>query len=168
LHGGGRRFDPGILHFPCRRRIAGEKSLIFHRILVTTDGTEVSLRGVEAAAQLVTRYQSELILLTAVLVPQHVVLAANMDERTIEMYVERMARKALGSAVATLRCQGVGAEVKVVFGSPPEIILAEIENSRADLVVMGRRSRTEPKDLVLGSVSDRVARHIKVPILLVP
>jgi nucleotide-binding universal stress UspA family protein len=35
-------------------------------------------------------------------------------------------------------------------------------------VGMGRRSRYEPKDLVLGSVSDRVARHVKVPILLVP
>ena len=33
---------------------------------------------------------------------------------------------------------------------------------------MGRRGRDEPKDLVLGSVSDRVARNIAVPILLVP
>jgi len=142
--------------------------LIFDRILAVTDGTEASLRGVEAAAQLVARYQAEFILLTAVSVPQHVVLAANMDERTIEMYLERMAQEALGSAITALHRQGVGAEVKVVFGPAPETILAEIETSQADLVVMGRRGRNEPKDLVLGSVSDRVARHIKVPILLVP
>jgi nucleotide-binding universal stress UspA family protein len=146
----------------------GGTSLIFQRILAATDGTEASLRGVEAAAQIAVRYQAEFILLTAVSVPQHVVLAANMDERTIEKYVERMAQEALGSAVAALRSEGVGAEVKVVFGQAPETILAEIETSGADLVVMGRRSRNEPKDLVLGSVSDRVARHVKVPILLVP
>ena len=63
---------------------------------------------------------------------------------------------------------GVGAEVKVVVGPAPESLLAEIEDSGADLVVMGRRGRDEPKDLLLGSVSDRVARHVKVPILLVP
>ncbi|MFH0915333.1 MAG: universal stress protein [bacterium] len=142
--------------------------MIFHRILAATDGTEASLRGVEAAAQMVARYQAEFILLTAVSVPQHVVLAANMDERTIQRYVERMAQEALGSAIDALRREGVGAEVKVVFGPPPETILAEIKSSGADLVVMGRRSRDEPKDLVLGSVSDRVARNVRVPILLVP
>ncbi len=106
MHGGGRRFDPGILHLPCRREIAGETSLIFHRILAATDGTEASLRGVEVAAQMVARYQAEFILLTAVSVPQHVVLAANMDERTIEKYVERMAQEALGSAVAAAAPRG--------------------------------------------------------------
>jgi nucleotide-binding universal stress UspA family protein len=142
--------------------------VIFDRILAATDGAEASLRGVEAAAQMVARYQAEFVLLTAVSMPQHVVLAANMDERTIEAYVERMAQESLGSALEVLRRENVGAEVKVVIGPPPETILAEIEASHADLVVMGRRSRHEPKDLVLGSVSDRVARHVKVPILLVP
>jgi len=142
--------------------------VIFRRILAATDGTEASLRGVETAVRLVGLCQAEFILVTAVCVPQHVVVAATMDERTIELYLERMAQEALGSALAVLSREGVGAEVKVVFGSPLETILAEIETSRADLVVMGRRSRNEPKDLVLGSISDRVARQIRVPILLVP
>ena len=142
--------------------------MIFHRILAATDGTEASIRGVEVATQLVRRYRSEFILLTAVSVPQHVVLATTMDERSMHMYLERMAQEALGSAVDVLRREGVGAEIKVVYGPPAETILAEAEAGRADLVVMGRRGRTEPKDLVLGSVSDRVARHLKVPILLVP
>ena len=56
----------------------------------------------------------------------------------------------------------------MVVGPIPESILLEIEDRGVDLVVMGRRGRDEPKDLLLGSVSDRVARHVKVPILLVP
>ena len=168
MHGGGRRFDPGILHLPFWVSHGWRGIVIFDRVLAATDSTEASLRGVEAAAQIVARYHSEFVLLTAVSVPQHVVLAANMDESGIEAYVERMAQESLESAVAVLRHENVGAEVKVVIGPAPETILAEIEASRADLVVMGRRSRYEPKDLVLGSVSDRVARHVKVPILLVP
>jgi len=142
--------------------------LSFTRIAVATDGTEASLRGVEAAAQMAIRYCAELLVITVVSVPQHVVLAANMNQRLIEGHVERMAQEALRSAVDLLCREGVGAEVKVLVGPAPESILAEVEASGADLVVMGRRSRDEPRDLVLGSVSDRVARHVKVPILLVP
>jgi nucleotide-binding universal stress UspA family protein len=91
-----------------------------------------------------------------------------MDYGGIEAYVEGNARKSLDPAVALLRQAGVGAELKVVVGPAPESILAEIQVTQPDLVVMGRRGRDEPKDLVLGSVSDRVARHVKVPILLVP
>jgi nucleotide-binding universal stress UspA family protein len=142
--------------------------LIFKRVLATTDGTEASLRGVEVAAQVVARYQCELILITAVLLPQHVALAATMDQRAIHGYVERMAQESLSPAVEVLRRMEVGAEVKAVVGPAPEVILTEIDSSGADLVVMGRRSRYEPKDLILGSVSYRVARHVTVPILLVP
>ena len=168
MHGGGRRFDPGILHLCHSSGITGDRSVIFERVLAATDGTAASLRGVEIAAQLVARYEAEFMLVTAVSVSQNVLLAANMDGPTVEMYVERMAREVLESAMAVLRRGGVGAEVKIVFGPLPESILAEIEGCRPDLVVMGRRSRDEPKDLVLGSVSDRVARHVRVPILLVP
>jgi nucleotide-binding universal stress UspA family protein len=64
---------------------------------------------------------------------------------------------------------GVGAEVKVVVGPAAEAIVAEAESSNADLIIMGLRSRYEqPKDVILGSVSSRVAHRVRVPILLVP
>lgn len=138
------------------------------RILAASDGTEVSLRGVAAAADLAVHYDAELLLMTAVPIPQHVVTAAKIDGRGVERYVERMAQEALSSSVALLRDLGVGAAVKVIIGHPAESIVAEAAASGADMVVMGRRGRVEPKDLVLGSVSDRVARNIAVPILLIP
>jgi nucleotide-binding universal stress UspA family protein len=167
LHGGGRRFDPGILHSLCRISTVWEASLIFSRILAATDGTDVALRGVETAAKMAAHDRAEFLLLTVVPMPQHVPLRLNAD-RTIQVHVERMAQECLRSAVDLLDRMGVGAEVKAVVGPPAEGILAEIETSGADLVVMGRRSRYEPKDLILGSVSYRVSRHVKVPILLVP
>jgi nucleotide-binding universal stress UspA family protein len=120
------------------------------------------------AAQLAKTSGAELVVLTAVSVPQHMVLTANMDERSIQRNLERAAQESLASALELLKQEQVGAEVKVVYGPPAEVILAEVETSRADLVVMGRGSRTEPRDFLLGRVSDRVARTVKVPILLVP
>jgi nucleotide-binding universal stress UspA family protein len=142
--------------------------LVFGRIVAATDGTEASLRGVEVAAQMAAQYGSEFVLLTAVSVPQHTVMASTMDQRAVEGYVERMAQEAVGPATAVLRRLKVGAEVKVLVGPAAEVILGEMESLGADLVVMGRNSRYEPKDLILGSVSYRVARHARVPVLLVP
>jgi nucleotide-binding universal stress UspA family protein len=140
----------------------------FTRILAATDGTDAALRGVATAVDLVTSFGAELILITAIAVPELVALRLNMDRGALEDHVERTAQKALEAAVTLLREAGVGAEIKVVVGGVPDVILSEIEASGADLVVMGRRSRDEPKEFVLGSVSDRVARQVKVPILLVP
>jgi nucleotide-binding universal stress UspA family protein len=142
--------------------------LVFDRILAAVDGTDASLRGLKVAAHMVVRYDAEFVLLTVVSVPQQLMLSATMDQRNIGSYIERLAQGSLDSALALLRERGIGAEVKVAVGPPAETILAEIEASHADLVVMGRRGRYEPKDLILGSVSYRVSRHVRVPILLVP
>jgi nucleotide-binding universal stress UspA family protein len=141
--------------------------MIYTRILVPTDGTEASLRALDHAVQMAARGSAELIVVTVVSVPGWLA-RQTMDYGGIEAYVEGNARKSLDPAVALLRQAGVGAELKVVVGPAPESILAELQVTQPDLVVMGRRGRDEPKDLVLGSVSDRVARHVKVPILLVP
>ena len=141
--------------------------MIFTRILVPTDGTEASLRGLEVAVQLVVRYAAELVVVTVVSVPDWLA-RQNMEQGAIESYVEGNAQKVFEAVVTLLRQAGVGAELKVVVGSAPESLLAEVEHSHADLVVMGRRGRDEPKDILLGTVSDRLARHVKVPILLVP
>jgi nucleotide-binding universal stress UspA family protein len=142
-------------------------TMVFTRIIAPTDGTEASLRGLEVAVQLVVRYAAELVVVTAVSVPDWLA-RQNMEPGAIESYVEGNAQKVFESALRLLRQSGVGAEMRVVVGPAAESLLAEIESSHADLVVMGRRGRDEPKDLLLGSVSDRVARHVKVPILLVP
>ena len=101
--------------------------MIFDRILAAVDGTDVSLRGVKVAAEMVARYHSELILLTVVSVPQQLVLSATMDQRTIGSYIERLAQGSLATSMEALREAGVGAEVKAVVGPPAETILAEIE-----------------------------------------
>lgn len=142
--------------------------MIFGRILVATDGTEAAQRGVELAVDLAGRDQAELVILAPIHVPPHMVLTANLDPRALHRYVEKLACQYLAGAVEYLGKKGVGAEVKVPVGPPVEMILAEIDTARPDLVVIGRADWVEPKDLILGSVSSRVAQQAKVPVLLVP
>jgi nucleotide-binding universal stress UspA family protein len=174
LHGGGRRFDPGILHLAdrtfsgARTRATLGTAVMFARILVATDGTEAALRAVKVAVGLVSAFAAESILVTVVDVPELVALRLNVDRGGLEDHVERTAQKALESSLRVLRDARVGAEVKVLVGSAAEAIVAEAHQSGADLVVMGRGSRDEPRAFLLGTVSDRVSRQLKVPLLLVP
>jgi nucleotide-binding universal stress UspA family protein len=136
--------------------------------MATTDGSEASIRGVKAALDIVARYGAEFVLLTVVSVPQSLAIASHMDEHIVNDYVEQIAQEGLRPALTALGESLLGAEVKVVVGSPSEVIVEQAAACHADLVVMGRRHWADVKEFVLGSVSNRVARNITVPLLLVP
>lgn len=56
---------------------------------------------------------------------------------------------------------------QVLLGPPYATILAAIEEGNYDLVVMGTHGRTGLAHFLLGSVTERVLRHSKVPVLTV-
>lgn len=54
------------------------------------------------------------------------------------------------------------------LGNPAEQILAEVDEWEPNLVVVGRAGLGGMSRLLLGSVSTHVAKHSKVPVLVVP
>jgi nucleotide-binding universal stress UspA family protein len=142
--------------------------MFFRRILVAVDGTQVSTRGLEVGARWAAEYGVELLVVAVVSVPHHVVKAAGAERGQLDEYVERMGGTALASGLSFLKQERIGAAIKVLAGPVAETIVSEAERAAVDLVVMGRRARTDPQDLFLGTVSDRVVRNVSVPVLLVP
>lgn len=59
-------------------------------------------------------------------------------------------------------------EVVVVAGKPSEEILRIAEEDKADLIVLGKSSRTVRGLRVMGSTARRVSRIATVPVLVVP
>jgi len=143
-------------------------AVVFKRILVATDGTESALRAVRLAVELALASAAELLLVTVVDVPELVALRLNVDRGGLEAHVERTAQKALESSLVVLQQARLGAEIKVLVGSAAQAIAAEAGRVGADLVIMGRGSRDEPRALLLGTTSERVSRQLRVPLLLVP
>lgn len=59
-------------------------------------------------------------------------------------------------------------EILVVAGDPSEEILHAAQQCKADIIVMGKSTGSVFGSTVMGSVSRRVSRHAKVPVLIVP
>jgi nucleotide-binding universal stress UspA family protein len=62
---------------------------------------------------------------------------------------------------------GLRARHKVAVGAPAATILAEAQDARADLIVMGTHGRTGLSHLLLGSVAEAVIRKAPCPVLAV-
>jgi len=141
---------------------------MFRRILVPVDGSGPALNATRTAATLAREWGAELVLLTVVPIPQSLVSVAGLGQDIIDEYVEMTAREALSGAEAVLAEVGVGGEVLVEVGFPGQAIIAEAESGGYDLVVMGKRGMGELRGLLLGSVSDRVSHHLRLPVLIIP
>lgn len=140
------------------------------RILVATDGSEASIGACRQVAGLLDPGEAEVRLIA--------VLSSGLQAAAYDGYphddaaAERAAQAAVEAAVGVSRdlLEDAGFRVQVThrFGNPPDGILAEIEEWAPDLVVMGRRGLGFPARWLMGSVSDRVLRSARCPVLLVP
>jgi nucleotide-binding universal stress UspA family protein len=64
-------------------------------------------------------------------------------------------------------CPFITDKIKVTIGKPVDEILQEVEKNDYDLVVMGAHGHSVLADAVMGSVSRRVVRRCKKPVLVI-
>lgn len=67
-----------------------------------------------------------------------------------------------------LKAKGCEAKSLLVFGPPAESIMKQIDASDPSVVVMGSHGHTALYNLVVGSVTHRILRSGKCPLLIVP
>ena len=141
------------------------------RILVAVDGSDESFHAVRALEHL-TRAE-KLIVLNALDVPR---LAYPMggEPTALEDFslsiqeVMREDSEHLLTRVASLLPMNTGPVSKQIeTGTPAEAILSVAEKEKAGLIVLGSRGMGPVKELLLGSVSHRVAMHAPCSTLVV-
>jgi nucleotide-binding universal stress UspA family protein len=135
-------------------------------ILAPVDGSEHSERGL-AYASILAKATGAAIVVIVAFDPPHTIrrrgTIAVVSERS-EM--EQDAIELAEEAVALLKARGHEARAVAARGDAVSAILETADAEHADLVVMGRRGLSALHGMV-GSVSERVARHASVPVVLV-
>jgi nucleotide-binding universal stress UspA family protein len=154
----------------------------FKHILVPTDFGEPSRRALQLAAELAGAHEAALTVMHAVEAPAYPYdsygevsslpgdLLRQVEEATRRNQLaplEDVARRrldALASSVAP-RCPRARTILKV--GVVWQEILEAIEETRADLVVIGTHGRRGVTHALLGSVAEKMVRMSPVPVLTV-
>ncbi|WP_447983705.1 universal stress protein [Nitrospira sp. Nam74] len=139
--------------------------------LVAIDGSEHSFDAARALTHLAV--PERLVLLHALEVPKPA-YPMMMPEVANDLYhiVEHDMREdgeRLLSRAASILPDGLGpVETKMEIGTPADVIVSTAERERSDLIVMGTRGLSLVKEILVGSVSDRVVTHASRAVLTVP
>jgi nucleotide-binding universal stress UspA family protein len=136
----------------------------FDDILVPTDGSNSARRAATQAIKFARRNDATLHVLYAidmgdadyVAVPSDIAETRRRLEKKGQSYVDEIEELA-GDA-------GVDCVTTVTADTPIEAILEYVDERDIDLVVMGKRGRSDPDKPLVGSITNRVIGALDVPV----
>lgn len=142
---------------------------MYKRILVPTDGTERSLKAVEGAARFAKPLGAKLYVMTVVEPYSYTNLAEYRPE-SIEQYDERVTREAedrLEAAYEVAKTADVECETELVKSfSPADAVIEACGRHDCDLVFMASHGRQGIAAVLLGSETQKVLTHSKIPVMV--
>jgi nucleotide-binding universal stress UspA family protein len=143
---------------------------VYHRILVPTDGSEITQIAIRTAVGL-AKSLGAAIYVVAVKEPYPFSAISEMSTTPPQEFLdsqERLVAKRIKVATdacmaAKIPCQGYSVEAT----NPWEAIIDTARLHECDLVVMASHGRGGVSALLLGSETQKVLTHCKVPVLVV-
>lgn len=146
---------------------------MYKHILIATDGSELSSRGLEHGLRLAAATGARATIITVTEPWQSVDAgqvwggAASLLEE-YRTHAEQAATKILDGARKRASALGVEHETLYVADAyPGDAILATAEERNADVIVMASHGRRGLNRLLLGSQANTVITHSKIPVLVV-
>lgn len=145
---------------------------MFNRILVATDGSELSNKAVASAITLASLHKAELVVLTVV--PRYATsyfegaVSFSPDEvGAIEKRWADDAQERLSAVAAQAQAAGVKAQTVVHNASVvAEAIIRIAQKHQCDLIVMASHGRKGIQRVLLGSETLDVLTHSNLPVLV--
>ncbi len=136
------------------------------RILCPVDGSEGSEISLAWADAISSVTDAEIVVVVACDPPVTIRRRGILEVEHLRVEMEEDAKEIATEAIELLLARGRRARAIVVVGEPVEAILETSQTEDVDLIVMGRRGRGRLPGALVGSVSEKVARHAPVPVFL--
>jgi nucleotide-binding universal stress UspA family protein len=139
------------------------------KILIAIDGSKNSVRALKYAIRLAGKLSepAELLLVNA-----HDDIALRgasqfVGKDAVKGYLEELGRGEVKEATELAQKSKLAFEVKLVRGQVAQAIAKSASDAGCDLIVLGSKGRTALKDLLIGSVAQRVAALADLPVTLI-
>jgi nucleotide-binding universal stress UspA family protein len=146
---------------------------VFRHVLVPTDGSSLSDMAVKRAVSFVKEAKAQLTFFfaepdeTASLLDGDAALLRTIDPEKFASTVARHIQAVLGKAQEVAAAEGVSsAALSVVSDEPYLAIITAAEERGCDLIMMASHGRRGVKGMLLGSQTQKVLLHSKIPVLI--
>jgi nucleotide-binding universal stress UspA family protein len=138
------------------------------KVLIATDGSETANEAADFGIEMVGCIGAKVYALYVIdtspyrsvsldkIWSDEVLAEHEKEGKEATSYIERIGKAA-----------GVEVECKVLKGHPAEKIITFAEDNDIDMIIVGSLGKGGYERVVLGSVSDKIVRHSKVPVLVV-
>lgn len=139
------------------------------KFLVAVDGSKSALSAARYAAKLASAVRGK----------NHVTLLSVHDDSALKLfksyvpkgaigdYLREMSEKDLAPSRKALDKAEIAHDMVIRYGDIAEQILDEIKSSGCDMVILGSKGRGVLKNLMVGSVAQKVLASTSVPTLMV-
>ena len=143
---------------------------MFKRILVPTDGSDITMKAVAAAIELAKSVGAQLYTIS-VKEPFPYSAISEMQPTPPQEFFdaqERIAAKRVATVVETAQAAGLKCQGHTVEALHPwEAIIDHAKRQECDLLVMASHGRRGVTALLLGSETQKVLTHSTIPVLVV-
>ncbi|MBT2570509.1 universal stress protein [Planococcus sp. ISL-110] len=138
---------------------------MYEKILVAADGSDHSKRAAQEAARMAKANPQAFVTLLYVIDYEKARTEILHGQSSDEVHLER--RKYLVPLEEIFSSAGVDFETKTLHGVPGPTIVKHANETGYDVVLIGSRGLNVLQEMVLGSVSHKVAKRVQAPVIIV-
>jgi nucleotide-binding universal stress UspA family protein len=145
---------------------------MFKRILIPTDGSKIARKAIRAGIALAKKLKASVVGYHAAEPVELVFNAegASVRPMAIKQFQQRIAEQGQGYLAEIAKaCKAAGVACQTVMTTPArpyQGIVDAARKNKCDMILMASHGRGELATLVLGSVTQKVLAHSKIPVLV--
>lgn len=138
---------------------------MYPHILLAVDGSEHSIRATEEAIKIATLSSESKI--EVVFVADFSKVKDDVLHSEDKEALEVARRKKLAPVEERLEAADVSYYVTILRGEPGPTIVEHANKKQVDLTIIGSRGLNGLQEMMLGSVSHKIAKRVKSPVMIV-
>lgn len=138
---------------------------MFKHILLAADGSIHSLRAAQKAIELAKLNKD--VKVDVVYVVDGKTAKKDVLHNWDKMGIKEKREKLLESTINMAKNASINYEIKILRGEPAPKIVQYAQENNVDIIVIGSRGLNVLQEMVLGSVSHKVAKRATCPIMIV-
>lgn len=137
---------------------------MFSKILLAMDGSEHSEKSARYAVELAKKFQGTI---TIIHVVEEKLTKSDALNYTTTIDKSSKINEKIEPVKALIKKAEIKLETHVLYGKPGPTIVKQANDGAFDCVILGSHGLNKLQTFILGSVSNRVAKWVKCPVLIV-